>query len=874
MNRKGSLAWIALAILIGIGAWILFRPASSGSLQPGHDGAPPAQPQGVTQAPPRERPAPTETSRPVTLQRSHEPALGAATPTSATLHVRVIWALNKNPVSGAEAVLTGAEADAPSSPSLAQGRSDTQGEVVLHHPTPLGQARLTVRHPSAAPAERQLILPWQGTLVVELLDQGIIHGRVIRAQDHAPVAGASVCLLNGPPRPPRTGARDQPPPPFMSATTGADGTFRFQNLGAATYRMTAAKDRERSYLCEADVPVIQLQTGEASGPHDLALKAGAVLKGIVTDKSSGKPVAGAQIEKLAAPSVNRPMLMTERAQTATDGSGAYRLEGLPFETVKVRASADGYASQWTWAALREPETECNIALEPGGTVEVMVIDERKAPLPGASVTLQHAGVSATLESPTDTRGLAIFKDVSRTAPPLVTAFKSGYRKPVMLSPDEKFRGYSDTLATPVRFKPGESLVRVVVALHRLNPGLFCGRVVDGRGVPLVMAHVRARLTGYEAFGGSLHETLTGQNGQYRLAVESAGDRYLIWAAAEGRGLAPDVKREFESGTPDRPAAADFTLLAGHWLKGVAIDLHKNPLAGVSVRALTLSQAAGYDSLAEVASERAVTDAAGSFEFKELAGEDLRLLAQKDGYKNVMRSPCEIDQEIRLVMEKESVMRGRVVDGRTGAPVPAFTVLTSLLGNERRQQRYAPDGTFDLADTNPNLLRSDVVIRAEGYAPTLRRDLTPRDLTPESEILFAMLPGAPLSGRLIDAATGQPVNGAAVLFGFYDGRRPLNINHVFGNNIQNVESTLTGADGGFRFLEGAESGSLIIMAGGYEPRVVLPRERAGLAQGGMLSVPLKAGGDPPQGRYWPPDLINGLKNMARQKKGGTMGGAEQ
>jgi hypothetical protein len=57
----------------------------------------------------------------------------------------------------------------------------------------------------------------------------------------------------------------------------------------------------------------------------------------VSDSSSGKGIANAEVESIDGANVGRG--------TRADGTGAYRLDGLATGSMQVRASADGYASQ-------------------------------------------------------------------------------------------------------------------------------------------------------------------------------------------------------------------------------------------------------------------------------------------------------------------------------------------------------------------------------------------------------------------------------------------------------------------------------------------------------------------------------------------------
>ncbi|MGB9633603.1 MAG: carboxypeptidase regulatory-like domain-containing protein, partial [Chloroflexaceae bacterium] len=105
----------------------------------------------------------------------------------------------------------------------------------------------------------------------------------------------------------------------LSVATGADGRYTLADLPEQFTLSVTAPD-----YAPAE------RTLSRATSLDLALRP-AVLTGMITDRYSGQPVAGATISA-----------GTARATSGPDGR--YRLEGIPPTATSVEISADGYAS--------------------------------------------------------------------------------------------------------------------------------------------------------------------------------------------------------------------------------------------------------------------------------------------------------------------------------------------------------------------------------------------------------------------------------------------------------------------------------------------------------------------------------------------------
>lgn len=102
------------------------------------------------------------------------------------------------------------------------------------------------------------------------------------------------------------------------STTDKDGKFRLTGFGPERYVevMFTGKGIETQWVTVITRPGIKPTAYGFRGPaFDLLVGPGKEMAGVVTEKGTGKPVAGARV-------------MSQRSQTTTDEKGQYRLEGL------------------------------------------------------------------------------------------------------------------------------------------------------------------------------------------------------------------------------------------------------------------------------------------------------------------------------------------------------------------------------------------------------------------------------------------------------------------------------------------------------------------------------------------------------------------
>lgn len=200
---------------------------------------------------------------------------------------------------------------------------------------------------------------------------GRITGRVLRAADGAPVAGAEIALLDG-----ANAAAG-------TATTGADGGFAFENLPAGGYTVQCAAGgyQPASQSCAvANGAATEVLFELALVPPPLNTLAGRVVGAL-----DGAPIAGVSVTLLDGTG-------TAAGTATTDENGQYTFEGLPDGDYSLRYEADGYEPTTQTCSVNgggvfQLVTALVVPSDPSpGTARAQVIDAVTGnPVAGASV---------------------------------------------------------------------------------------------------------------------------------------------------------------------------------------------------------------------------------------------------------------------------------------------------------------------------------------------------------------------------------------------------------------------------------------------------------------------------------------------------------
>lgn len=294
-------------------------------------------------------------------------------------------------------------------------------------------------------------------------------------------------------------------------------------------------------------------------------------------------------------------------------------------------------------------------------------------------------------------------------------------------------GYSQSEVKVMVWHPGQN--RAVDL--RLLPGMILhGRVVDERGEPVAGATVaRSRWKGVR--------TSTDEEGRFEL-----GSLRSLDVVVEKEGY---VSSSFQFDEEERDVEVEIELPRGAVVTGRVTREDDTPLAGVW---LCLGS-----SPSSTESVDAYSDAEGSFAFSCVPSGTRKLWAMRHGLErarleiDVPRSGGRLD-DLDVVLRQGHFLAGRVVD-ESGDPMPWVRITirggrTNPGGDVAEPRCTGPDGSFRIE----GLPERDLQLRfaQRGYA-SVREPINQLD---RDDLVVRMRAGGRLAGRVVDGATGEPV----------------------------------------------------------------------------------------------------------------------
>lgn len=384
------------------------------------------------------------------------------------------------PVAGAEVRLLGTAGESALVPVADRFTTDAAGAFTFVAPEgAVVEARKAGFLPGRAEVTRLGLL--NGRMVVRLgpAHEGIgapapIAGRVI-GPEGAPVEGALVAAeVMG-----RFGVAGAAAAQTLS---GADGQFTLDELAAGVYWVTARAEG----LASAAGRRVRPGTTDVL----ITLEQGGRLRGCVRNATTGAPIAPFTVAVFARRSALR--LFPVRSVSVIDPSGCYLLDDLRAGPAAVVIAAPGHApSAELPVEVPAPgagEAVVDAALEPGGTVTGVVVDEEtRTPLAGASLDVEGALTAAASTFPvlssatTDAAGRFTLRGL-----------------PKRFSIYAAAAGHHARIVGGVEVGSGETAGPIEVRLRAVTPGeeprvelAGIGAVLAARGEGLVVATVVA-----------------------------------------------------------------------------------------------------------------------------------------------------------------------------------------------------------------------------------------------------------------------------------------------------------------------------------------------------------------------------------------------
>jgi protocatechuate 3,4-dioxygenase beta subunit len=595
----------------------------------------------------------------------------------------------------------------------------------------------------------------------------LLEGQVL-GEDDQPVGGAAVWISTVPPR---------------SATSEADGGFRFDRLLPREYALSARHDG-------AIGGPVMVAMGPGAEPVVIRLREGARLTVRVTAAADGTPVAGAAVELRE---LGKPTAMS-------DDRGIATFTGLGAGWSVVTARATGFAPAGTATAIGGPgsQQEVSLALRRGAALSGRVVDEAGAPIAGAYVTLRDASTSWALGGDATTAG-----DDGAFAFPVVAA--GSY---TLAARDGEHAPGTSEILTVDGVSPRTGVTIVLTA-----GGVLRGRVIDRQRQPAPFAAVAVAPQGGDGAAGAW---MGFEGGARRVTADEAG-RFEMKGLPRGRARARAENDVAASAITDVDLTSqavieelELMLDVEGTIAGTVVDAAGEPVAEAQVSAMTdLFSAEGAGQLEDfvfAGFTGTSTDGGGAFRIRGLPEGAYRLRASRSGGIGLGMFASEGtlartgDTDVRIVLPAPGGLEGRIAFADGTVPAHALVAVGVLPATPTR------DGAFAVHDLPPG--RYDVRIRGDQLAALVRRDVIVTAGAVTDLGTLTVKRGRTVSGRVVDPA-GRPVAGARVLAGerlFSEGAGGGNL--VLEEQL-GLRHTTSGPDGSFTVVGAPEKGGAVM-----------------------------------------------------------------
>jgi len=349
-----------------------------------------------------------------------------------------------------------------------------------------------------------------------------------------------------------------------------------------------------------------------------------------------------------------------------------------------------------------------------------------------------------------------------------------------------------------------------------------GRVVDGGGRPVSGAAVtlEAGRASTGPFGADDTEgepvvMRTGADGSFRFDLAASSGNLL---RVEAEGFAGAGLSGVRAGSLPAPIIlATATTVAG---RVFATD-GRTPAAGALVRAF-----------GKTASRWVESGADGRFRIADAPAPPTRVVADAGETGRAEAAVRAVAEPVTLVLARPAVLAGRIVDARSGAPVPRARV-EARIESHAELARSGPDGRYRLPGIVPGRYR--VTADERTRVPYARDDvLVEAGRTTTVDLPLTL--GATLSGRVVDER-GAPVASAAVRLRSSGAMRFEGLPRLRGAGPGEPELR-TAADGTFRAERVApgDDRQLVVSHPEFEPRTVAGIDLvAGKVKSGVIVV---------------------------------------
>jgi len=580
-------------------------------------------------------------------------------------------------------------------------------------PLPKGDYGLVAEKEGWLPEYKEPRFVRQERRKVILVQPGRIVGRVL--SDEAPVPGVEV----------RAKGADETE---QVTEADAEGRFAFERMKPIFYVLTATRNGRHAVVeTRLDIP------GTSSDEVVLRLGDARQVEGTVLDDAS-RPVAGARVTMKGIDTYQRAY---------TDAQGYYRMELVEKGTYYFDVVAPRYRDvSEEKRELTQGSEPIDFTLARSISISGTLVDEQGSPVEGARFSLKQSEKDETSDAEdairTDEDGQFVL-DVAR----------AGTWK-VSLRHD--------------RFLPQELSVQAPAEDVRwvLQAGTVVeGSVTDEKGAPL--EGVRVSLWKSGAPWRMQQTVQTDNQGRFALGGLRAGS-YAVEASLTAEGMDRLASRTMELRDSER-VEISLRFEPGWSLSGLVVDEAGQPLPDVAV---------GIEALAENPppwrSGRGQRSGPGTqlrsggdgrFAFRQLSAGTYTLWASKWGYTVEPSKSVGVERveeklrvhsgkgDVRLVLKSHARITGRVV-GPDGEPIQRFEVENQFVDNANGAFAYpfAKSESKRLRFKAPGMVEAARTVEVQAGV-----DLDIGEVHMER--------GRRVTGRVVDAETGEPVAKARV-----------------------------------------------------------------------------------------------------------------
>lgn len=656
-----------------------------------------------------------------------------------------------------------------------------------------------------------------------------------------------------------------------------DGTFETEQLNPDEYWLAVKAEGYAPSRTEG----IEVKSGETARV-EVRLGPEASITGRVLREKGPAPVFGARIALLEEPEegifnfgfgerdlIQEPVL--------SDDSGAFRIYGLPVGKFKLKASHPDFSEETKPVELaKEGETvRVEFMLKKGRTISGTVRDgATSSPVAGAVVTISSGkGTGGILE--------AMIPYVARKGPGSATSDAAGKWEIANIAPGNYrlsavHKNYAASESKSVTVKPDSDVSGVELLLS--GGGRVHGTVKDRGGKAISGARVTA------VSGNGMAQATTDPDGRYALEHLAPGDWMVSVSSGKVTSGNSDVTKPVSVAAGD-DSALDFTLGGGFSISGRVIS-QGAPLAGA--RIYFSREEAGEQVSASVESSKD-----GSYRVTGLSAGSYEVTVSKSdkGEWNFCNLPTRLDVSGDLAGQDlvlpSGIIAGTVADGegKTLAGVRVRLVKkdegkdgSAKFGFEKQMRelwaskKSGQGGAFEFAMLGAGNYLLTAEKKGIGRA-SVTAALASDD--GRAEVALTMRPGFPMKLRAVSAASGKPLERAAVRVTDKNG------DEVKEETVSAEQGVLTVADlaaGTYRVEVAAEMyapGKLDAVKVGPEEKsatelklekgatltVTVAREKNGPVSGAVVEL-LDSSGK----RYNPPSLSKGFMPGGRAVTG--------